>query len=155
MDIRTISSELLIATFPEGIDLLLASLPMLANLLSRPHREHTPPGPDVVRHVFRLIMHLSETQRKEIGYLRNSSELHSPSANTLLLLGHRTLLDASKCGSGAYRNTRIWQNLLPQDTLAEEHARLLPPTRPVDAALETTWLSMWSIYPLPKPGGPH
>jgi hypothetical protein len=69
MDVRTIFLELLRATFPEGIYLLLVSPPMLANHLSRPHREHTPPGPDIIRHIFRLIMHLSETHPGGIGYL--------------------------------------------------------------------------------------
>ena len=76
--------------------------------------------------------------------------LHPPSANTLSLLGQGTLLDAPKCGSGAYRNTRTWQNLLPQDTLAAEHARLQPSARPVEAALETIGLSKWSTHPSPQ-----
>jgi hypothetical protein len=62
MDVRTISLELLRATFPEGIDLLLASSPMLASHLPRTHRERTPMGPDVVKHILHLIMNLSEAQ---------------------------------------------------------------------------------------------
>ena len=135
MDLRTISPELLRATFPEGIDLLLARPLMLSNHLSRHHRKYTPSGPDVVRHILRLILHLSKIQPGGVGYLWSSSERHPPSVDTLSLLGQGTLLDASKCGSGAYRNTRAWQNLVPKDTLAAEQARLLPPSRQVDVAL--------------------
>ncbi len=56
-------------------------------------------------------------------------------------------LDAPKCGSGAYRNTRIWQNLMPYDAMLKEHARLLPPSRPFDAALTTIWLSRLITFP--------
>ncbi len=150
MDVRTTSLELLGATFPEGIDLLLASPPILANHFPVTHRERTPMGPDVVRHIFRLILHLSEAQPEGVGYLWNSSELNPASANTLSLLGQGTVIDASKCGSGAYRNTRFWQNLLPHDALVAEHARLMPPIRPVDAVLEKARLTRWSLLPTPN-----
>ena len=104
-------------------------------------------GPDVVRHILRLIMYLSEAQSEGFGYLWSSFELHPASTTTLSLLGQGTLLDAPKCGSGAYRNTRIWHNLMPHDALMKELARLLPPTRPVDAALMRAGLSRWSTLP--------
>jgi hypothetical protein len=136
MDVRTISLELLSAArFPEGIDLILTSPPMLATQLSNSNREHTPPGLNISRHIVCLVLHLSESQPGGIGYIWNSSELHPPSANTLSLLGLSILLDASKYGLGAYRNIRIWQNLLPHDTLADEHARMKPAARPVEATL--------------------
>jgi hypothetical protein len=142
-DIQTISPELIAITSPEGIDFILAIPPALATHLSISNRDHTPPGPDIGRHVIRLVLHLSESQPGGVGYIRTSSELHPPSAYTLSLLGQGILLDGSKCGLGADRNTRIWENLLPQDTLAAEHARLQPSARPVAAALETARLSMW------------
>jgi hypothetical protein len=64
MDVRTISLELMRATFLEGVDLLLASLSMLANYLLSTHRERIPICPDVVRHILRLILHLSEAYSK-------------------------------------------------------------------------------------------
>jgi len=67
-------------------------------------------------------------------------------------MGQGILLDAPKCGSGAYRNTRIWQNLMPHDALVEEHSRLLTRTRPVDAALATAWLSRLSTFPALEAG---
>ena len=155
MDVRAISPELLTTTFPKGMDLLLDSPPMLAHHLPRSHRVHTPMGPDVVRQILHLIMHFFEAQPEGVGYIWNSSDIHPPSANPLSLLGLFTLLDASKCDSGAYRNTRIWQNLMHHDTLAAEHARLLTPTRQVDAALVTTGLSIWSSHLPHQPGYPH
>jgi hypothetical protein len=140
MDVRAIFLELLIATFPEGVD-LLASPPMLANHLPNTHRERSPMGPDVVRHIHRLILNLSEARIGGVGYLWTFSELHSARASTLPLLGQGTLLDATKCCSGAYRSTRVWQNLLTHKALVAEHACLLPPTRAIDAALETSRLT--------------
>jgi hypothetical protein len=61
-NVRTVLLKLLRATFPEGIDLLLASPPMPASHLPKTHREHTPMGLDVVRHILRLIPYLSKAQ---------------------------------------------------------------------------------------------
>jgi hypothetical protein len=135
MDVRTISPELLIITFLEGLDLILEIPPVLATQVSSSKREHTPPGLDVGRHIIRLVLHLFESQQEGIGYIWNSYELHPSSANTFSLLSPGTLLDASKCGLGAYHNTRNLQKLLIQDTLAAEHACLQPIARPVEAAM--------------------
>jgi len=124
MDGRTISPELLSVTLPKRIDLILASPHVLAIHLSKSYIEHTPPGPNTGPHILRFVQHLSESQPRGVGYIWNFSELHPPSANTLPLLGQLTLLDVSKCCSEAYRNTRTWQNLLPLNTIAIEHARL-------------------------------
>jgi hypothetical protein len=99
MDARAISPELFRVKFPKGIDLILASSYVLAVHLSKSKREHTPPGPDIGRHILRLVLHLSETQSGGVGYIWNSFEFHPPSANTLSQLGQGTLLDPSKCGS--------------------------------------------------------
>ena len=69
MDVHTISPELLSITFPEGIDHILASPTMLAAHLSNSNREHTPPGPDISRHITRLVLHLSELQPRGVGYI--------------------------------------------------------------------------------------
>jgi len=68
MNARTISPELLRATSPEGVDLLPASPLMLANNLPKTYRAHTPLGPDVVRHILRLILYLSDTSPPPILY---------------------------------------------------------------------------------------
>jgi hypothetical protein len=112
MDVRTISPELISATFPEGIDLVLVSPHVLASHLSKSNRDRTPPDPDIDGHILRLVLHLTESQPRVVLYIWNSCELYPPSANTLSLLCQGNLLDSSKYGSGAYRNTRIWQNLL-------------------------------------------
>jgi len=57
-------------------------------------------------------------------YIWISSELHPPFEITLSLLCQDTLLDASTCGSGVYRNTRTCQNLLPHNALVAEYAHL-------------------------------
>jgi hypothetical protein len=88
MDACAISPELLRTTFPDRIDHLLASPPMQASHLPKTHIAHTPSmGPDVVRHILRLILYLSEAQPEGFGYLWTSSERHPASATTLSLLG--------------------------------------------------------------------
>jgi hypothetical protein len=62
-------------------------------------------------------------------------------------LGPGSILDATKCGSGSSRNTRIWQNLLHHDTLSTIHARLQHTTRPVESALERVGLFQWTTRP--------
>jgi hypothetical protein len=69
IDVRTTSTELLTATFPKGIDLLLASQPMMTDHLHMSHMVHTPLGLDVVRHVLNLILHLPEKQPEGVGYI--------------------------------------------------------------------------------------
>ena len=86
MNVRTISPELIRATFPDGVDLLLASPPMQASHLPGTYRDHTPMGPDVVRHILRLILYISEAQSEWAGYFWSSSQLHPTSAITLSLL---------------------------------------------------------------------
>ncbi len=80
---------------------------MLARHVPKTHRERTPLGPDVLRHILHLILYLSEAQSEGVGYLWNSSECHNASANTLTLMDQDNLLDAIECGSGAQRDTRI------------------------------------------------
>jgi len=70
MDVSTISPELLSATFSaEGIDLILVSPPVLATRVSRSNREHTSPGPDIGRHIIRLVLHLSESEPDGVEYI--------------------------------------------------------------------------------------
>ena len=146
-DIHTISPALLNATFQEGIDLILASPPVLATRAYDPNKDHPLPGPDIARHVTSLVLHISKTHTNGVGSILNSFELHPPSALTMSLMGPGILLDATECGSGAYRNTRLWQNLMSQDTLAEFQARTRPPTGSVEKALEGAGLSNRSTYP--------
>ena len=77
------------------------------------------------------------------------------SAATLSLLCRGALLDASKCDSGAHRDTRIWQNLLSHDTLAAEYVRFRSSARPDEAAMKRAGLSRWSTHPSPQPGDSH
>jgi hypothetical protein len=69
MGVRTISPELLNVTFPEGSYLILASPPALATHLSKSNREHTSPSLDIVKHILRLVLHLSESQPEGIRYI--------------------------------------------------------------------------------------
>ena len=93
-------------------------------------------------------MYLTEAQPERVGYIRDSIELNPPIAHTLSLMGQGSLIDARKCGSGAYRITRTWQNLMPRSVLEAKYAARLPkPTMLVEAALEADKLSTSSARP--------
>ena len=61
-----------------------------------------------------LIQDLSEAQPGGVGFIWDTAELKPPASHVVSLLGQRSLIDASKCGLDAYRNTRVWQNLMPR-----------------------------------------
>ncbi len=69
MEFRIISPELFRAIFPEGIDFLLASPPIVARHVPKTHKDRTPVGPDVVRHILHLILYFSETPPEGFKYL--------------------------------------------------------------------------------------
>jgi hypothetical protein len=82
-----------------------------------------------------LILHLSAIQSGEVGFVWSTTQLQPPTSQTLSLLGEGSLIEAQKRGSGAYRATRIWQNLMPLAILTEVASRLPTLHRPVEAAL--------------------
>jgi hypothetical protein len=114
MDIHTISPELITTAFPEGVDLLLASPTLLARHLPRSHSVHTPMGPDGVRIILHLIMHLSEAQpeggRLNLELFRALSSL----CKHLVTSGPRH----------SARSLEMWLGSLPQ------HTRLVEPYAP-------------------------
>jgi len=85
-----------------------------------------------------------------LGYIWDSTELYPPTAHTMSLMCQGVLIEAPKSGSKAYRNTRIWQNHMPQYVFEAEHARVpKPSSRPIEVALEANGLSTWSTRPTP------
>ncbi len=139
-DIRVISPATLGAVFPDGVDLILASPPAPCTRVSLTHSARIPHDADTDHDILRLVLHLFASQSDGVGFIWTSPELHPASADTMSRLGPGSILDATKCGSGAYRNTRIWQNLLHHDTLSTIHARLQHTPRPVESALESAGL---------------
>jgi hypothetical protein len=58
------------------------------------------------------------------GVFLGHHKLGTPTYQTMSLLGHGILIDATKSGSGISRYTRIWPNLIPEATLVEARANL-------------------------------
>ena len=63
------------------------------------------------------------------------------------MMGPSTVLNDPKCGSGAHRPTRIWQNLLPKETLDEASSNLPVQSRTVDDMLALAGLGSWHMPP--------
>jgi hypothetical protein len=63
------------------------------------------------------------------------------------MMGPSTVLNALKCGSGAHRPTRIWQNFLPLETLDEAYSNLPVLSRTVNDMLTLAGLGSWHMPP--------
>jgi hypothetical protein len=61
------------------------------------------------------------------------------------MIGPATVLNAPKCGSGAHRPTRIWQKLLPMETLDEAYSNLPVPSRTANDMLALAGLGSWHM----------
>ncbi len=70
--------------------------------------------------------------------------------DSISLLREGSLIETRKCGSGAYRVTRIWQNLMLLSTLTDATSRLPTPQRPAETALRRAGLNTWSTHPIPS-----
>ena len=61
------------------------------------------------------------------------------------MMGASTVLIASKCGSGAHRPIRIWQNLLPKEELDQAYSNMHDPPHMVNDIVELAGLGSWHM----------
>jgi hypothetical protein len=135
MDTRSISPEVFTNATPEGLHIILTSPPTMAQHLPRAHRGNTLLVHGAPHSIAQLIQYLNEAHPGGVGFIRDTNELKLPTPLVVSLLEQGSLIDDSKCVSVAYRNTQVWQNLMPYPTLNEAHARLPAPHRPVETAI--------------------
>ena len=107
MNTGSISHDVFNATLPEGVDIILASPPRMTKHYPNPYRGITPQVPDATQRLAHLILHLVVKQRGGVGFIWSTTKLQPPTPRALSLLGEGSLIEAHKCGSGAYRATRI------------------------------------------------
>jgi hypothetical protein len=107
MDIRSISPEFFTNALPEGVDIIIASPPMLLQHLPKSNRGNTLPGKGAQQCLAQLINYLNETELGGVGFIWSTTELQPPSPHVIFLLGEESLVEARKGGSSAYRNTRV------------------------------------------------
>jgi len=145
MDARTITTELFTKAFPERVDLIMNSPPMMPQHLPRTRRGQGQPAHAVVDQISYLIQHLAATQENGIEFVWDT--LVGPPLLTYVLeiMGPSTVLNAPKCGSGAHRPTRIWQNLLPKEELDEAYSNLKDPPHTGNGILEHAGLGSWHM----------
>jgi hypothetical protein len=62
-------------------------------------------------------------------------------------MGPATVLKAPNCGSGAHRPTRVWQSLLPKETLDEAYSNLPVPSSTVNDMLALAGLGSRQMPP--------
>jgi len=156
VDTRYISPEVFTNAIPERVDVILANRLMMATRLPRAHKGNTCPDQSAPLRPARSIQHLNEAQPGGIDFISDITEIRPSSPHVVSLLGRGYLIDASKCGSGAYRNPQVCPKLMPYSELNEPRAHLPAPQRPVETAIEAAWLAIWITYPSPLPqSGKH
>ena len=143
MDARTITPALFTQAFPEEVDIITTSPPMLTQHLPRTPRGNGQPTHATLQQIHRLIRHLASTQKGGIGFIWDTPVRSPLPAHIIAMAGPSTVLNAPKCGSGAHRPTRIWQNMLPKETLDDAYANLVDPRQTVDDILKSAGLRAW------------
>jgi hypothetical protein len=134
LDITHITPQDLHTNFPTGIDIIIANLPTYPPST----KTHTPkihPQELAIKHIIRLIYSLYTSQPRHIGYILANTP--SPNKHPAIQkeLGPAITLDGPPCGSGAYRETRICQNLAPNYKIQNSFNQLPMPTLAINKRL--------------------
>jgi len=105
--------------FHVGVDLITTSPspPMLTQHLPRAHMGQGQLAHATISQISCLIRHLDTTQGGGIGFVWDTPVGFPLPAHVQNMMGPSTVLNALKCGSGAHRPIRVWQNLLYLDKL--------------------------------------
>jgi hypothetical protein len=120
---------------------------MLAQHLPREHQGLRQSAHAHVSQICHLIRQLATTQESGIGFVCDAP-LGSPlPAHIQDTMGLATVLNAPKCDSGAHRPTRVWQNLVPKETLDEAYSNLPVPSSKINDMLVLAGLGSWQMPP--------
>ena len=143
MDTETITPTLFTQAFPVGMDVINTSSPILAQHLPCAHISGIQPAQAALLQLVRLTQHLTTTQPGGFGFIWDISVRTPLPAHVLHLMGPSSVLNASKCGSGAHRPTHIWQNFFPRPELEAAYKSL--PNSPItlDAIMKTAGPEEW------------
>ena len=117
--------------------------------VSMAHRATDQAGQSAIHCLVHLIRYLAKAQLGGLRFICDSAEEHPPPSHIVSLLGPSSLFDAPKCGLGAYRNTRVCQNLLPYLELNEAHARIPAQHWPMETAIAALGLANWITHSSP------
>ena len=118
---------------------------MLPQHLPRTHRGQRQSAHATVDQISYLIKHIAATHEGGIGFVWDAPVGSPLPAHVLNIMGPSTVLNALKCGSGAHRPTRIWQNLLPKEELDEAYSNLSDPPHTINDILEHAGLDSWRM----------
>jgi len=119
LDITHITSPDLQTYFPAGIYIIIANLPTYQPITP----EDTPktrPQELALKHIIRIVHFLYTSQIRLVRYILANTPRLKKQPSIEEELGPAVTLDGPPCGSGAYRETRMLQNLAPNDTIQKQ-----------------------------------
>jgi hypothetical protein len=120
--------------FPTCIDIIIANLPTYQPITSK----DTPkirPQDLALKHIIRLVHFLYTSDPRHLGYILANTSSPNKHPSIQEGLGPAITLDGPPCGSGAYKETRICQNLAPNDTIQNNFKQLPIPTFTINKRL--------------------
>jgi ribonuclease HI len=146
LDITHITPQDLHTNFPTGIDIIIANLPTYPPSTQK-HTNKIRPQELALKHIIRLIHFLYTSQPLHIGYILANTPSPNNHPSVQKELGPAITLDGPPCGSGAFRETRICQNLAPNDTLQNSFNQLPTPTLTINKRLIDANIKDWETQP--------
>ena len=140
MDARTITPELFIQASPAGVDLIMASPPMIPQHFPKAHRGQEQSARATVGQIRYLIHQLAASREDGIEFVWDTPVGSPLPAHVKKMMGPSTVQYAPKCGSGTHRPTHLWQNLLPKEEMDEASSNLNYPPHMVNEMLNLAGL---------------
>jgi hypothetical protein len=142
LDITHTTPTVLQTNFPTGIDIIIANLPTYPPSTQK-HTPKTRPQELAIRHIIRLIHFLYTSQSRHIGYILANTPSPNKHPSIQKELGPAITPDGPPCGSGAYKETRICQNLAPNYKIQNTFNQLPSPTLPINKRLIDANIKDW------------
>jgi hypothetical protein len=127
IDTYFITLKWIVTSFTDGIDIVLANLIEIpiaksTNAIIHHHEQN-------FKHVARLIQFLHKAQPTGIAYILANTPSSKLYPHMRLWLTPIITLDGPQCGSAAYRQTHICQNITPNANIQEKFSQLPIPIR--------------------------
>jgi hypothetical protein len=129
-----------------SLDIVIANLPTYQPITP----EDTPKIRSqelALKHIIRLVHFLYTSQPRHTGYILANTPSPNKHPSIQEGVGPAITLDGPPCGSGVYRETRICQNLAPNDKIKNHFNQLPIPTLATNKRLIDASIQHWKSQP--------
>jgi hypothetical protein len=120
--------------FTTGIDVNIANLRIYPPTIPK-DTSKIRPRELALKHIIRLVHFLYTSQSRHIEYILANTSSPNKYSSIQEGLGPAITLDGPPCGSGAYKETRICQNLAPNATIQKKFNQLPTPAVTINKRL--------------------